>query len=296
MNRSRTRSRFLVCLVLAVVAALTLTACSDGPTRPRAKSAASGDKSESADAGSPNSSEDAERQKILRDSTAYEHLSTPDIIEPGAKYVVDGAEGVGTCSVGWIVRSKKDPAVTYILTAGHCGKKGETVYIDPKDSGDLKNAIPIGKFVWSDFEEQELVAGPDYALIQLDPKVATEEYMTGTPRVSVNRGQPIELVGGQDVAWLTKTKPFMCRLGWRSGITCGTYLEMIGELTVVFKGITDKGDSGGVIFAFDPSDPAGSKVFAVAVTSWVNFAEAADETNGKVIDPVMEKWGLSLIG
>lgn len=225
-----------------------------------------------------------EDRKIYRDSESYAYLDTSSYIEPGMKYYVDTAEGIGQCSFGWTVEFKDDPGILYNLTAGHCGDVGDKVYVDLDQTGDPSRYIHVGTFAWQLYDEQTM--DDDYSMIQfLD---GAERFMTGTPNLLIGGEQgELDLLGWEDAAWLEKTKPYMCRLGYRSGLSCGNYQEMVGHNEVAFDNITDHGDSGGVIWAFDPEDASGRGIRAVAITSW-GTSEDATTTVGQTIDRVME--------
>lgn len=295
----------------ALLADLLLTSCGDGSTAEVADnytppatftSSADADDLDKLDTTPPEQIEQdpdtVEKREILRDSESYQYLSAPNFIEPGAMYYVDTDQGLGQCSFGWTVREKGREDATYNLTAGHCGNPGDKVYMDPGGTEDPKQFIGIGEFVWQAFDSEAAATqgGDDYALIQFYPEFVDKDIMTGTPNFQLFGQQgDLELAGWEDAAWLEKNKPYMCRLGWRSGITCGEYQEMVDETNVAFDGITDHGDSGGVIWAFDPADSSMGSIRAVAITSWVDFAEDAATTNGKTIDKVMTGLDLEIL-
>ena len=74
---------------------------------------------------------------------------------------------------------------------------------------------------------------------------------------------------------------------------CGEFVQLTSQYTIRFEGQLDSGDSGGAVWAFDPSDPTASTIYAVAITS---FEQDNDATlaGGKVIGPVMTGKGLSM--
>ncbi|CUU66594.1 hypothetical protein ACTXKQ_09350 [Corynebacterium variabile] len=253
------------------------------PSPTRSPSAQSAD---SALGNTPRSAADiAERPQerpILRNSKDFDFLEFGDYLEPGAKYHTDD----GSCSFGWLV-GMESGGPTSSLTAGHCGNVGDTVYVDTS-SGDT---IPVGEFIWQAFDgEANIGTGNDYAIIRFYDDVL---YATlGTPEVTFD-DVPVELAGWRDAAWLEQNKPYMCRLGYRSGLSCGTFQEMTNSNTVMFDNISDHGDSGGAIWAVDPADPTGSKIYAVAVNSFGNENDATS-AGGKTIDQVMGHFDLTI--
>lgn len=66
---------------------------------------------------------------------------------------------------------------------------------------------------------------------------------------------------------------------------------MTSAMSVVFDNISDHGDSGGAIFAFDPTGQ--NAVYAVAVNSYLRTADAAS-AGGKIIEPVMTEYDLQI--
>lgn len=297
--------------ISALAVSLVLASCSDGSTAKVVDNytppATFTDAADTQDLGKLDTSspekveqdpETIEKREILRDSESYQYLSTPNYIEPSARYYVDSAEGLASCSFGWFVQEKGNRDATYNLTAGHCGNPGDKVYMDPSGTEDPRQFIGVGEFVWQAFDSESsaMNGGDDYALIQFYPELVDEDVMTGTPNFQIFGKQgELELAGWEDSTWLEKNKPYMCRLGWRSGITCGEYQKMVDDTNVAFDGITDHGDSGGVIWAFDPADSSMHTIQAVAITSWVNFAEDAATTNGKTIDKVMTGMDLGVL-
>lgn len=228
-------------------------------------------------------------RKIYRDSESYTYLESSSYIEPGMKYFVDTAEGLAQCSFGWTVEFKNDPGTFYNLTAGHCGEVGDKVYMDFEGTGDPSHYIHVGTFAWQLYEETTM--DEDYSLIQF--LEGAEKYMTGTPNLLVGGDrEELNLLGWEDAGWLEKTKPYMCRLGFRSGLSCGNYQEMVDDNEVAFDNIVDHGDSGGVIWAFDPDDSSGRGIRAVAITSWGTRDDATTAV-GQTIDKVMEEFAES---
>ena len=112
------------------------------------------------------------------------------------------------------------------------------------------------------------------------------------PRVSMS-DEPVEIRGYADASWLSANQPYMCRLGFRTGLSCGSYEEITNEYTVTFANITDHGDSGGVIWAFDPNDSSQKNIYAVAVNSYTSEYDATT-VGGKLIEPVMTDFDLTI--
>lgn len=236
-----------------------------------------------------------DKGEILRDSSNFQYLSKPEWIMPGAKYFVADSDGqLEMCSFGWMVNQPNSPNQVYNLTAGHCGDPGNQVYLDPSGAEDPSGFVKIGQFVAQDFAgEQNIQTGADYALIQIEP--AMNKYIRYTPDITVMGADKLDLVGPAASAELTRSKPYTCHLGWRSGLSCGPFREITNDTNFVFEGISDHGDSGGVVWSFDESDPAKTRIYASGIVSWVQFEGDAAATNAKTINQVLTENGLQLL-
>ncbi|WP_130840555.1 trypsin-like serine protease [Corynebacterium neomassiliense] len=232
-------------------------------------------------------SEKPGERPILRNSEDFAFLENPAYLEPGARYFVEHRNGeVSNCSFGWMT-SYPQQNRTFNLTAGHCGDKGDVVYVET-DSGET---APVGEFVWQAYDGEEVIeSGNDYALIEFYSRFDTA--VLGTRSVQFS-GNSVQLAGWRDGNWLRQNNPYMCRLGYRSGLSCGSFTEMQNANTVLFDNISDHGDSGGAVWAFDPSDPTGSNIYAVAVNSFGSESDAT-HAGGKTIAPVMEHFDLTI--
>lgn len=225
-----------------------------------------------------------QQRRVYRNSEDYRFLEYDGAIVPGGMYYVDNGN---RCSFGWTVGMEDDGERLLNLTAGHCGEVGDKVYVQSSQG----EPVYVGEFVWSDYGgEQSVGTGPDYGLIEFYDEY--HEYVNSTPSVSMD-GTPVDIQGWAGVEWLEENEPYMCRLGFRSGLSCGSFRQMANDITVEFDNVSDGGDSGGVIWAHDPSDRNSSNIYAVAVNS---FRQDHDATmaGGKVIEPVMESHALRI--
>lgn len=234
---------------------------------------------------------------IFRDSTSFQGLSAPQAIAPGAKYIVDKGDSTMTCSFGWMVRQPSKPTQLYNLTAGHCGDPGQKAYIDPVGNEEPSDFELIGQFVDQAYVgEQNIETGADYSLIQIDSRL--NSYVQGTPDLTP-RGQTLSLVGTVTTTELKNEKPkFVCHLGFKSGLSCGALREAPDEMNFSFKAISDHGDSGGVVWAYqdDPREKANAEIWAAGIASWVGFNDAADMTNAKSLEPALQAIGMEVVG
>ena len=229
-----------------------------------------------------------EQRKIFRDSETFSYLNEKGGIQPGSKYIIQHADGSsGSCSFGWTVGPKNDRSEIYNLTAGHCGKTGDKVYAFTEQG----ESVHVGQFVMSQYDEtsEALSSGRDYALIKFNSNAIN---IPGTPNVTAG-GSPLKLAGWTDSQWLEENNPYICRMGWRSGLSCGQFQKMVSDTTMVYDNISDRGDSGGVIWAVDPKDPSQTTIYAVGVASFLTMTDATS-AGGKVIGPVMEENNLTI--
>ena len=228
---------------------------------------------------------DTGRSKIFQNSEGFEFLETPGIVMPGGKYTTNAGS---SCSFGWMVHPENDNSRLLNLTAGHCGEVGDKVYV----RADGQNAVNVGEIVWQAYSgsDGQVDGGPDYALIEIYSEYF--EYAFATPAVNMGSTQ-VELKGWAGKDWLEENQPYMCRLGFRSGLSCGNFQKMTNDISVTYDAISDHGDSGGVVWAFDPSDSSQTSIYAVGVTSWQQY-EDATTAGAKTVESPMNAQDLGL--
>lgn len=218
-----------------------------------------------------------DQRKISHSSEGFEFLEAPGMILPGGRYITyRGSEAIGNCSFGWWVFDEQEPDRHYMTTAGHCGEVGDQVLIEDQQG----NSYHVGTFVWSQYES----ATSDHALIELS---VSPEYVAGTPPV-----EGVRLAGVAGLDWLEQVKPTVCRLGYRTGMSCGQFRTSEGPLSFRYDGITDHGDSGGAIWAVDPQDP--SKIWAVGMAAYM-FSADATNAGGSALAPMTAEFGLTIV-
>ena len=117
-------------------------------------------------------------------------------------------------------------------------------------------------------------------------------YTSATPSVSMGSTQ-VEVKGWAGKHWLEENQPYMCRLGFRSGLSCGNLQQMTNDISMTYVAISDHGDSGGAVWAFDPSDSSQTSIYAVGVTSWLRYEDAAT-AGAKTVESVMNPQNLKI--
>lgn len=200
---------------------------------------------------------------------------TPDPVE-AAGYVQPGSQILNLdngyiCSAGWLAGAGDR---RFVITAGHCGVAGQ-IFAAPDGDG---NYLVIGSMVNSYVNGSDAgIFGADIGLIELYPTTIA------------NAGLPTHgaVAGWQDLAWLEATRPEICRLGYRTGLSCGPYFGPGNEGQFYYQGFTSAGDSGGPVFALH-----GGQLWAVGVTSAHDFHLPA--AVGMSIGGWVPGWGLTL--
>ncbi len=117
-------------------------------------------------------------------------------------------------------------------------------------------------------------------------------YASATPSVSMGSTQ-VEVKGWAGKDWLEENQPYMRRLGFRSGFSCGNLQQMTNDISTTYDAISDHGDSGGAVWAFDPSDSSQTSIYAVGVTSWLRYEDAAT-AGAKTVESVMNTQNLKI--
>ncbi|MGW6694938.1 hypothetical protein ACWF62_14320 [Rhodococcus sp. NPDC054953] len=203
---------------------------------------------------------------IYHSSEDWGWLKTPGKLVPGGQYTNE-TRGKA-CSTGWIVSAD---ARVFALTAGHCGTPGDIVSVTDRTG----RTVRVGEFVESRFTT---LGGLDDALIEVWDTRYTDSSIPLTR----------EIAGWGDGTWLDRTHPTICRLGFRTGMSCGDYLGR-SDVIVEHRNIADHGDSGGPVFAVADD----GSLTAIAVTS---FGDEYDATRASsaLIAPAMTQWGLSI--
>lgn len=222
-----------------------------------------------------------ENEKIYRNSQGWEFLENSALIAPGARFLVKGADdSTSSCSFAWWVYNKDEPRRHYITSAGHCGNKGDNVYVEDEKGKFYK----VGQFVWRSYDPEAKNNRTDHALIEL---TVNPKNVYGTPML-----KGAELAGWASPQWLEQEQPRICRLGYRSGLSCGPYKETVGSYMFGFGNISDHGDSGGAVWAVDPENP--NRIYAVGMTSY-GFSHDAISNGAAALSPLIKQFNLTIL-
>lgn len=218
--------------------------------------------------------------KVLWHHDDYEFLrKNPQGIYPGSMFVVRRKDGsMFACSAGWLAKPSRFPGEVWMITAGHCGERGDQVFY-PAENGEL---IPAGKFEVS-WSSAHRLGELDYGLVNV----------TGAPGLSARLPVPddMQIVGWRSWEWLAENRPYTCRIGAGTGLSCGEFVG-IDDIVYRYQSISNSGDSGGPVWA---QDPVTKKWYAIGTTS---FIEETDATNAGalVIEPILRPEGLQMLG
>lgn len=219
--------------------------------------------------GSATGSANTQRSKIFQKSQGFDFLQTPGVAVPGGKFQAQ----TGSCSFGWLVNSQSESADRkYMVTAGHCGNEGERVYVRDNNGNDTE----VGEIVNS--TNGRLGNGADYALIDVTNAAREAKLPLSDP----------DFDGWQSQSWVAENKPRICRLGYRTGISCGNYMYM-KDNTIFYEGIQDHGDSGGPVWA----ETGDGKRYAIGVASY-GYDDDATATGAAALEPWMNQFDLQI--
>ena len=204
-------------------------------------------------------------------STDWQWLKQPGGVVPGGRIYNETRNG--ECSTGFLA-SKGERL--FIITAGHCGERGDEFYV--QDSND--NWAHAGTMVESLWQQDAQTSefGADIGLIELSGEA---RYSSSLPLDRPLRG------------WITPEEAqargmAICRLGATTGYSCGEFTEVGRDGQFYFRNITDRGDSGGAVFAVNDQG-----AWAVGVTS--NGADTNKTMVGAMgIAGAIQHWGLTI--
>ena len=214
---------------------------------------------------------DDNRGIYYHNSVDWEWLKEPGGVVPGARIHNDSDNT--SCSTGFLASKGEH---LFIITAGHCGDRGDQFYVSDAHN----NWAYVGEMVESYLQESAVggIYGTDIGLIEI----------TGDARYRSTLPIDMPMQG-----WITPQEAqrrdmMVCRLGATTGYSCGEFESIGNGGLFYFRGITDRGDSGGAIFAVDDSG-----VWALGVNSNVSDSNKT-RVGAMEISSAIDYWGLTI--
>ena len=174
-------------------------------------------------------------QKIYAEGEAFQFLERPGKITPGAR--ITNTRLGSYCSVGWIVEKNGEQ---FILTAGHCGREGDVFSMeDPEGRHHV-----VGTMTYSEFQNHGDIGRYDKGLIKIDNPAMVDASLQ-----LFWKNQKMITAAVQNTGWTEEHKPRLCRMGARTGLSCGPYYGVGADGQLIYNAISLPGDSGGPVFA-----------------------------------------------
>lgn len=209
----------------------------------------------------------------LAQPEAAEYFMTAGVLTPGV--AIYNLENSGRCSAGHFAG---DGQRLFILTAGHCGDKGDTFYYN--DSAG--NRVKIGEMVLEARNTNtEQINSADIGLIEVSNPAA---------KVSTSPALNAPLIGWMSLDEVDLAHPTICRAGSTRGVSCGNYLGRDADQGLfAFGNDSDRGDSGGPVYAVIDNE-----LYAVGVMSYVVDEPNNQEAGAMEIGNTMQHFGLTL--
>lgn len=196
------------------------------------------------------------------------------VLTPGAP--IYNSTNDGRCSTGHFAG---DGQRLFILTAGHCGDKGDSFYYEDRSGSEVE----IGQMVMkASNTNTDSISSADIALIEVSNPDA---------EVSTSPALNAPLAGWMSLEEITRKKPTLCFAGSTAGIACDPFIDRFGDQGLfTFGSYSDTGDSGGPVYA-----SIDGKLYAVGVLSFGNYDDyTGPETGAMEIGNTMEQFDLKL--
>jgi hypothetical protein len=272
------RARMLAAVVSAGVLSLALTACDADDDRsyiptPTVDNSYPQDRAEALRTASTTGVD-------YDDADNFAHLGMSESVSPGSNIgFPDTTAGSGRCTVGWVVASSDVPDDRYAVTTGHCTHVGDAAEV----IAPVWEHRPIGKTTQSSYTgTNTLKEEEDYALVSLTGGDVPSDNETNI------RG--LKLGGVKPLDWVTATEPYMCVLA-QSGLSCGLFKASTNPATFTMSADTEKGDSGGAVWAYDPDDP--TTIYAVGILQGT-LEKKPRTAIVKPLQPILDQFDLTL--
>lgn len=203
-------------------------------------------------------------------SENFEWLEYPNGITPGTQII--NRTKSRFCSAGYIVRHQDR---LFVLTAGHCGEKGDVFAYATSN----KNLVNFGRMV--DSIDKDGVA--DYGLIEITNSTSFNPSLISFEEQGYKLSQ---WMSPQNI----RENERVCRLGYRTGLSCGDLIGQRNKSFFEFRGTADHGDSGGPAFVI-----RGNNLIAVGLETY-GFDTDATRDGAVSISDALDYWGLELMG
>ncbi|MBM4574868.1 hypothetical protein GS896_27810 [Rhodococcus hoagii] len=174
--------------------------------------------------------------------------AAPSTVRTGDEILVmhPGETSADVCTVGFVFTGSDNKSRA--LTAGHCGNIHDEVA-----TSDGRVIGRIADRTFTDGAQRQ-----DTALVSFYPGIAVD------PNVP-DIGRAIDVLSSDEVEDLTRTDPVLCKLGAKTGLTCGSAVEFAGAPTTMlaFASNGGHGDSGAAVWTYG----AGGEILAVGTVS-----------------------------
>ncbi|AZA14419.1 hypothetical protein ACFPVT_04315 [Corynebacterium choanae] len=168
-----------------------------------------------------------EKRFRYHNSSDWRFLERGDFVTPGSKLHTD----TGSCSAGFFVTAN---GRAYMIWAGHCADVGEQVYWRNPEGTE----VLLGETVWSKNDDTD-----DLALVDI-----THTRAPIRPNIQLVDDRFGGVVNLRQEGLHTDDL-LICRLGYRTGISCGDF-DGVYQNSRKFTSYApaDHGDSGGPVF------------------------------------------------
>ena len=214
-----------------------------------------------------------EPQVDLAQPEAADYFMHAGVLTPGVA-IYNNSNG-GRCSAGHFAG---DGQRFFILTAGHCGDKGDVFYYEDQE----QNKVKIGAMVLEARNTNtDTINSADIALIEIS-----------NPDVQASTAPALNapLAGWMALDQIDLDQPTICRAGSTRGVSCGNYIgRQEDQGLFAFGNDSDQGDSGGPVYAY-----INGELYAVGVMSYVIDAPDSYEAGAMEIGNTMTQFGLQL--
>lgn len=199
-----------------------------------------------------------------------DNLKYSTVAAPGVEFL-NYEEGT-SCSFSWAAKDLTT-GKTGFLTAGHCGKAGNQVFIKSAPGEET----PIGTIEWSSFETNDrTMHSIDLAFVSIDRPTMMSTQVPGIAKA------PSRVMNDIDYK---RIMPDLCKVGQMTGTTCGdSDTEHATLQRATFTAPSYPGDSGGPVYAQTKKGELVAVGVYVGVPSGVEDVASAQVLSQDVLD------------